>query len=53
MVLTDSQCFFVSELKGLLYHGLMARSSGIRHLIGGHFNKSTRSHVVPDYESQP
>ena len=49
MVLTDCQYLSVSELKGLLYHGLMVRSSAIRHyLIAGHFNRSTRSRVLPD-----
>ena len=49
MVLSDSQCRPVSELKGLLYHGLMARLSAIRHfLIAGHFNRSIKSDVVPD-----
>ena len=49
MVLSDSQCLPVSELKGLLYHGLMARLSAIRHfLIAGHFNRSIKSDAVPD-----
>ena len=49
MVLSDSQCLPVSELKGLLYHGLMERLSAIRHfLIAGHFNRSIKSDVVPD-----
>ena len=49
MVLSDSQCLPVSELKGLFYHGLMARLSAIRHfLIAGHFNRSIKSDAVPD-----
>ena len=49
MVLSDSQCLPVSELKGLLYHGFMARLSAIRHfLIAGHFNRSIKRDVVPD-----
>ena len=46
MVLSDSQCLPLSELKGLLYHGLMERLSAIRHfLIAGHFNRSINSDV--------
>ena len=49
MVLSDSQCLPVSELKGLFYHGLMTRLSAIRHfLIAGHFNRSIKSDAVPD-----